>query len=261
MAKSRCSLLQAFEGEGTFERAMKNKDLAAIDMTDDGSSAGVDTSVGPESITSRVYARLKNDIIAGKLTPGLKLKIESLRRDYDVGTSPIREALSLLTSDHLVERIDQRGFRVAKTSDVEFSELLKTRCWLEERALRESMRHASPEWEERVVLASYRLSRIPRSASSTHFVANDAWEKAHKHFHMTLLSECGSSILLRFCGQLYDQNIRYRQLSGASAYPSRDIVAEHDAIRDAVLSGDADLACELLIDHYSQTGKFVSFRL
>ena len=78
---------------------------------------------------------------------------------------------------------------------------------------------------------------------------------------MTLLSACGSSILLRFCGQLYDQNIRYRQLSGASAYPARDIVAEHDAIRDAVLSADADLACKLLIDHYTQTGKFVSFKL
>ncbi|MGI9507819.1 MAG: GntR family transcriptional regulator, partial [Geminicoccaceae bacterium] len=207
---------------------MKNKESAIIEATADRSPLEVDAPIGPESITSRVYVRLKNDIIAGKLTPGLKLKIESLRRDYDVGTSPIREALSLLTSDHLVERIDQRGFRVANVSDAEFSELLQTRCWLEERALRESMRHASPEWEERVVLASYRLSRIPRSFASDRFVANDAWETAHRHFHMTLLSACRSSILLRFCGQLYDQNIRYRQISGASAYPARDIVAEHD---------------------------------
>jgi DNA-binding GntR family transcriptional regulator len=239
---------------------MTSKDLDAIDVTTDGSS-DIDAPISAESITSRIYARLKHDIIAGKLTPGLKLKIESLRRDYDVGTSPIREALSLLTSDHLVERIDQRGFRVADVSEAEFSELLRTRCWLEERALRESMGNATPDWEERVVLASYRLSRIPRSDSTTRFVANDAWETAHRHFHMTLLSECGSSILLRFCGQLYDQNIRYRQISGASAYPKRDIVAEHDAIRDAVLGGDADLACKLLIDHYTQTGKFVTFAL
>ena len=246
--------------ERTVERVMTIKDLDAIDVKTDGSPE-VSAPIGVESITSRIYAQLKNDIIIGKLTPGLKLKIESLRRDYDVGTSPIREALSLLTSDHLVERIDQRGFRVADISEAEFSELLQTRCWLEERALRESMRHATPEWEERVVLASYRLSRIPRSFSTETFVGNNAWEAAHRHFHMILLSECGSSILLRFCGQLYDQNIRYRQISGASAYPKRDIVAEHDAIRDAVLGGDADLACRLLIDHYTQTGKFVSFKL
>ena len=91
---------------------------------------------GPESITSRAYAQLRSDIMSGRLEPGRKLKIEELRKLYDVGTSPIREALSLLTSDKFVERIDQRGFRVATVSLSDFDELLKTRCWLEERALR-----------------------------------------------------------------------------------------------------------------------------
>ena len=50
-----------------------------------------------ESMTSRAYMRLREDIISGELEPGRKLKIEELRRKYDVGTSPIREALSLLT--------------------------------------------------------------------------------------------------------------------------------------------------------------------
>ena len=65
-----------------------------------------------ESMTSRVYSLMRNDIISGALKPGMKLKVEQLRGQYKVGTSPIREALSLLTSDHLVERIDQRGFIV-----------------------------------------------------------------------------------------------------------------------------------------------------
>ena len=92
-----------------------------------------------ESITIRAYGRLKQDIISGKLMPSQKLKIENLRRVYDTGSSPIREALSLLTSDHLVERIDQRGFRVAPVSEGEFAELLKTRIWLESIALQQSI--------------------------------------------------------------------------------------------------------------------------
>jgi DNA-binding GntR family transcriptional regulator len=210
-----------------------------------------------ESMTSRAYSKIKHDIISGTLTPGQKLKIETLRKDYDVGTSPIREALSLLTSDHFVERIDQRGFRVAPVSETEFEELLKTRCWLEERAIRESIANATTEWEEQVVLANYRLSRIPRSDSADHFVANADWELAHKHFHQTLISQCGSSLLLKFCGQLYDQNIRYRQLSGSKAYPSRDVAEEHSSICDAVLAKDADLAAKLLVSHYNNTSKFV----
>jgi len=220
----------------------------------------VDTSIeggGSESMTSRAYVRLKQDIISGALQPGRKLKIEELRRNYDVGTSPIREALSLLTSDHFVERIDQRGFRVSNVSAEEFEELLKTRCWLEERALRESIARGSDQWEEKVVLANYRLSRIPRSEAADHFVANDQWEKQHKIFHMTLISECGSSMLLKFCDQLYDQNVRYRQLSGTKAYPTRDVAEEHSAICDSVLARDADLAAKLLVDHYQRTSNFL----
>lgn len=220
-----------------------------------------DDQLASESMTSRAYGRLKQDIIAGRLKPGRKLKIEELRREYAVGTSPIREALSLLTSDHFVERIDQRGFRVSQVSEAEFDELLKTRCWLEERALRESIINGNAHWEEQVVLANYRLSRIPRSESENHFVANAKWEEAHKHFHMTLISECGSSMLRKFCDQLYDQNVRYRQLSGASAYPKRDVAEEHSSICDAVLARDADLASMLLVSHYSNTGKFVHHQL
>lgn len=218
-----------------------------------------DPGLTSESMTSRVYSRLRDDIISGVLQPGRKLKIEELRRHYDVGSSPIREALSLLTSIHLVERIDQRGFRVARISAGEFKELLKTRCWLEERALRESIKNGSGSWEEQVVLAAYRLSRVDRSGEDTEGTAE--WEHRHKHFHMTLLAECGSSMLLKFCDQLYDQNVRYRLFSGLIAYPERDVNAEHGAICDAVLARDADLAVRLLMEHYTRTGVYLSEEL
>lgn len=209
------------------------------------------------SITRQAYVRLRDDIISGKLKPGQKLKIEELRKSYSVGSSPIREALSLLTSNYFVERIDQRGFKVAEVSAEEFDELLKTRCWLEGTALRESIRNGLSNWEEKVVLAAYRLTRVPRSDSGDHFIANQEWEKRHKHFHMTLISACGSSYLMQFCDQLYDQNIRYRQLAGKIAYPSRDITAEHGAIVDAALARDEELATKLLTAHYTNTGDFL----
>lgn len=210
-----------------------------------------------ESFTRRAYARLREDIISGKLKPGRKLKIEELRRAYDIGSTPTREALSLLTSDCLVERMDQRGFKVCGVSAREFEELLNTRCWLEERALRESIRHGDAGWEEKVVLAAYRLTRVPRSGADDRFVANPEWERRHKRFHMTLISACNSSYLLKFCDQLYDQNVRYRQLAGEAAYPSRDITAEHGAIVDASLARDSGLAARLLTSHYVNTGRFL----
>ena len=220
-------------------------------------AAHPDAQAAPESLTSRIHARLRADILAGRLEPGRKLKIEDLRKSYGVGASPIREALSHLATVHLVERLDQRGFRVADVSGEEFDELRKTRCWLEELALRESIAHGGPDWEERIVLAAYRLSCLTWSKSDNQYVVNGEWEILHKAFHMALISACGSAILLRFCDQLYVQNIRYRVLSNHAAFHKRDSNAEHEAIKVATLARDSDLAVERLLAHYSQTGSYL----
>lgn len=209
------------------------------------------------SLTSRVYETMRTDIISGALEPGKKLKIEELVRTYEAGNSPVREALSLLVSDALVERLDQRGFRVVQVSSGEFEELLKTRIWLEERALSESIKNGGTDWEEQVVLLNYRLNNTSRSVSKESFVANDEWEVLHKRFHMALIGACGSDILLKFCNQLYDQNTRYRQLSGPSAYPARDINAEHSALAEAVLQRKEEDALALLRAHYQQTSELL----
>lgn len=212
------------------------------------------------SITSQAYTRLRTDILTGAIAPGTKLKIEQLRQLLGSGASPIREALSLLTSDHLVERIDQRGFRVALVSEDEFQELLRTREWLEERALRESIARGDKAWEESVVLSHYYLSRTPRTTGESGGTSS-VWERHHRALHFALLGACGSAIMLRFCEQLYDQNIRYRHLAGRAAYPKRNINSEHDAIVEATLNRDADAAVDALLSHYRRTGKFLSSRI
>lgn len=212
---------------------------------------------GATSLTMDVFGRIRADILKGHLHPGSKLKIEEMREHYNVGLSPLREALSLLTSERLVERIDQRGFRVAQASLAEFTELLQTRCWLEERALRESIRHGGPAWEEGVVIAHHRLQRLKRTAGADHSVVEAAWEDAHRSFHTALISGCGSEILLRFCNQLYDMNVRYRQISGVYAYPRRNIEAEHRDIMNAALLRDADTAAANLVMHYQKTGAYL----
>src|SRR5215211_2947747 len=110
-----------------------------------------------------VYDRIKDDILSGSLAPSLKLRIEFVCERYGTGASPVREALNRLSQDGLAERRDQRGFYVAPVSLEQLAELVKTRCWLEAIALRESIVHRTAEWEERLVLAFHRLSRTPRS--------------------------------------------------------------------------------------------------
>ena len=202
------------------------------------------------SATRGCYLRLRQMILTGALPPGEKLKIEDLRKLLKTGASPVREALSLLTSDMLVERIDQRGFRAAPVGKANFEEILMLRCSLEDMALRASISNASTEWEERIVLSHHRMSRADRTQI-------DAFEEMHKTFHMALLSNANMPMLLRYCGQLYDLNIRYRYLAAdGPRYGERSIAVEHQEIFDATLQRDADTASRLLVSHYRRTGEY-----
>ena len=207
---------------------------------------------GDGSATQRAYHTLRAMIVTGDLRPGEKLKIDALRQRLSTGASPIREALSLLTSDNLVERIDQRGFRTADVSAANFAEILNLRCTLEDMALRESIAHGDQAWEEAIVLAHHRMQRA-KDARSGNF------EELHKAFHMALLANAPSPILLKFCSQLYDLNIRYRYLAGSALnYQRRDVGDEHAGILSAAIKRDADDASARLLNHYRMTGDFLS---
>jgi len=207
---------------------------------------------GSQSTTQRAYVALREAIITGEIAPGEKLKVESLKSTLNTGASPVREALSLLTSNQLVERRDQRGFRVAHVSGEQFEEILGLRCQLEDLALRTSIELGDQTWEEKLVLSHHHMVK---SYTGSH----DVFEEHHRNFHMALLAACGSPILLRFCEQLYDLNIRYRYLAVKSRdYSKRDVAGEHQAILEAAINRDVDMACTELVSHYRNTGAYLS---
>jgi DNA-binding GntR family transcriptional regulator len=201
--------------------------------------------------------RLRRDLLEGRLKPRRKLQMRFLMEQYQAGQTPIREALNRLASEGLVEQRDQRGFVVAGISMDELRELTRTRCWLEERALRESLSAASAEWEEGLLLACHRLSKTPRSLESDRFDSNPEWERLHRRFHRQLVSGCGSRWLIAYCEQQADLHYRYRQLSIRKIYPRRDVKDEHEAITKAAVDGDADRAVALLMAHYQSTADII----
>ncbi len=210
-----------------------------------------------ETLASLVYDRLLQDILKGNLEPGLKLRLQVLKQDYDVGNSPLREALNRLSENGMVIREENKGFRVAPTSVAELEELIRTRCWLEEIALRESIKNGDDEWEERVVLAFHRLSRVSTSNNDPDVYISKQWELRHRNYHLAVLSACNSDILLGYCTQLHEKTLRYRNLAAVVEYRERHELDEHRALQDAVLDRNADLAVELLNKHFRVTADIV----
>jgi DNA-binding GntR family transcriptional regulator len=213
--------------------------------------------VASTTVASSVYDQLRLDILTGDLRPGEKLRSEFLRDRYHAGISPVREALNRLATERLVCREDQRGFHVAAVSKAGLIELTKTRCWVEEIALRESIEHGDDTWEEGIVLAFHRLSRTPRSSDDLTYAFNAKWEGLHRDFHTALIASCGSHWLLDFCLQLVDQADRYRQLAATVSYPKRNERNEHQDLMEAVLARDTDRAVALQCAHIHKTADIV----
>jgi len=201
-------------------------------------------------MTDAVYRQLRNDIIQGTLIPGSKLKIDLLRGEYDVGATPVREALSRLTSSGFVITEGQRGFRVAPVSIEDLTDITEMRITLELKALRKSILTGGDDWESNVVASYYQLSKLEKLDISKNL---DQWDERNQAFHSSLISECSSKWLMHFYNILYDQHRRYRNISLSDRGDKRDVHSEHKRIYEAALERDADTACKETESHIRLT--------
>ena len=209
-----------------------------------------------ETHASLITKELRQDIISGQLPPGGKLKVRQLAERFGVGLSPIRESLNRLSREWLVHHNELRGFSVSAVSEQDLDELMKARCWLNERALRESIAHGDSAWEENVLVSYHRLSRIPRRDPEGGSRVNPAWEVAHRAFHRSLINGCGSTRVVEICDQLFDVADIYRHIARATpTQAKRDHEEEHRPIMEATVARKADLAVELLIAHFMRTAE------
>ncbi len=211
----------------------------------------------PRTLSDAAFLRLRSDIMTGALKPGTKLKIGDLVTRYEVGASPLREALARLSSDHMVVLEGQRGFTVAAISRDELADLARVRALVEAEAVALSIAHGDVEWEARIVASYFRLQKAQRQAEAAGHWSLD-WEDCNRQFHDALVSHCGSVWLLRLQQQLYAQSLRYRFISFEQPEAPRDGDAEHKALMDACLARNVERARRLTIEHIERTAKAVA---
>src|ERR1700742_2548566 len=115
----------------------------------------------PRSLTSAVQERLRGDILSTRLLPGQKLHIAGLAKQFSVSLASVREALSRLVADGLVQASDQRGFRVSPVSPADLADVTQTRIDIEGLALRRSIERGDQAWLTSVEKAFTTLNAVP----------------------------------------------------------------------------------------------------
>lgn len=193
------------------------------------------------------YERIKHDIIFGKLAPGAKLKLETLKSDYIASISTLRETLNRLASDGYVTAAEQRGFFVCPVSRDDLSEIANLRILLECHALRISITNGDTDWEADLVAAYHKLRLMEQKMQSGDMSEKVTWKRYDWEFHLALIKACNSKNLLSLHMLLFGKYLRYQML----VLTDRGIEAakEHQMMYEAALNRDADTASRYLEDH------------
>ena len=199
------------------------------------------------SIADRAYGDIRSDIIFGRLSPGLRLRLDRLAASYSASVSTLREILSRLSSEGLVVAEGQRGFQVAPVSPAGFADVAAMRLLLETYALPMSFAAGDLEWESRVVAAHHKLAHMERRMLAGERDRTEQWKRYDREFHRTLIEACGSQTLLDLYDGVFDHYLRYQIV--AVVFRGAVAAEEHKRLRDAALARDPTQACEVLTRH------------
>ncbi|WP_208623257.1 GntR family transcriptional regulator [Vibrio hangzhouensis] len=166
--------------------------------------------VSSPTLTDKVAKLLCQDILSGTLKPNQKLVVAELKEKYNVGASPIREALIQLSWIKYVKLEPQKGCWVAPISKVELYDLYESLKVVSSVLLEKSIKQGSESWELEILTEFHKLSRFKFQGDSFNW---QEWEERQEAFYTSLLSGCFSKNMLEFFNDIIRQVKRYRRVS------------------------------------------------
>jgi len=208
-------------------------------------------------LKEEVYDALHRQIIAGKYKPGDWLRQEDIASQMGVSMTPVREALDLLVSAGLAERVPYRGVRVREMSAKDIADAYGLRLVLETLAAREAASHITTE----------QISRLEEIVAEVkkHIKLNEMpiERQLSGEFHSVIAEASGSDLLVKLYSivanafpdwLLYEAVYRDPELLTGTFSQTYN---ELKAILDALKKGDADQSAQKVMEHVLDSGKWL----
>lgn len=186
-------------------------------------------------------AILEMDIYDPNFDP--RLDERNLADHLAISRTPIREALSRLAHEGLVEIIPRKGVFVCRKSMSEILEIIITWAALESMAARLATSNATDS-----ALEALRQFAIMHSKEIDR--ANlDEYSDANIKFHQTILELSGCSLLRSTADGLLTHMQAVRRRAMREGNRARRSVVDHMQIIDALTSRNSELAANLVREH------------
>jgi DNA-binding GntR family transcriptional regulator len=197
------------------------------------------------SKTDLVYARLKDDIVAGRLDPGVPISERALADEYAVSRVPVREALIRLERDGLVQTWPGRGAAVKVLSAEQMRSVYLAREAIEGMAARLAAERGRGD-----AFSSIR-QRLEEELGREHADKN-VLSGIGDDLHAAVLAASRNSVLVEMAATIADRVKIGRRLSyGETVAGSLHLEAarEHLNVAEAIDGGDPDAAEQAMRSH------------
>lgn len=205
--------------------------------------------VRKKSLKEEVFELLHQRIVAGKYLPGDWLRQEEISTQIGVSQTPVREALDLLVSVGLAERVPYRGVRVPELSSDEIIDAYTLRLLLEITASHLAAQNITADQ-----LGS--LSGIVEQTRTLVSLEDMSMHRQlNKRFHLSLVAASGNMQLSKLYEmvsnkfpdwRLYEYMFRHPELLQTSL--AREY-QEHCNIVEALRARDAKQAARQTLTH------------
>jgi DNA-binding GntR family transcriptional regulator len=207
-----------------------------------------------KGLKTRVYEALRElighmDIYSSK--DPIRLDERALGEQLGVSRTPVREAISRLEQEGIVENIARRGAFIVRKNKQEILDIVDVWAALESMAARLATSRASDE----------EISRLRKNFTT--FDGEDArahideYSDTNIEFHQTIIKLSHSELIIQMADQLFFHMRAIR----ASTIKDRDRVAQsvmdHTRIIEAIEERDAYHAEQLVRDHALELAKHI----
>jgi DNA-binding GntR family transcriptional regulator len=193
-----------------------------------------------------IYRYLEKEIFAGRLEPGDRIDDAGLAAQFGVSRTPVREALLQLVALDLVELRPRQGAVVAAIPLAQMAQMFEVMAELEglcAALATQRMTLAERKQLERAATQCRKLAQsMGEDASERYFDANYA-------FHQVIYQGAHNEYLSQATASLRNRLAPYRRFRRQSAGRMKNSSREHDAILNAILAGESEVAAREMRQH------------
>ena len=201
------------------------------------------------SLADCVFEKLENDILSGKYAYGELLTEVRLSEELQVSRTPVREAIRRLEQENIL-LVTGKGIVVQGITKEDIRDILEVRLRIGIAARYAAQRMDEQQktaLQEAVELQDFYVSR----ADSEHVQWQD------HEFHELIYAGSGSITLQSTLVPLHRKAQKYRRASVENKQRAVQSVAEHHAICEAILAGNADEAEQRMVEHIRMAQKSI----